>query len=435
MTQRLPSAHSKQVAESVAPNNQAMQKHPHGFRKKLRLFIPVGVLLVAAGLGLRYRLTRPDDSAIALSGRIESYESDLGAKVGGRVASIAVREGDLVSQGQVIATLDDSETSARLAAAKARVSAAQQQIIQAALQIEVMASQLQEAQLTLQQSQGDTAGRVSQGEASVAAAQAQLAAARAQVQQAESALTLARADRDRFSTLVAQGAIAQQQFDQVQTQFETAQDTLIARQAAVRAAQQQVNAAQGALTQTQTSQLNPEIRTAQVARIQKQQAQAQAQRAAAQAELERAQADQSEIEARLNDLAIKSPIDGVVLTRTVEPGEVISTGTTVLTVVNLEEVYLRGYIPEGQVGAVRVGQAAQVFLDSAPDQPLPATVTAIDTEASFTPENIYFEDDRVTQVFGLKLTIDNPQGFAKPGMPADGEILLEVPLETREAEE
>ena len=66
-----------------------------------------------------------------------------------------------------------------------------------------------------------------------------------------------------------------------------------------------------------------------------------------------------------------------------------------------------------------------MFLDSAPEQPLAATVTAIDTEASFTPENIYFEDDRVTQVFGLKLEIDNPGGFAKPGMPADGEILLE----------
>jgi HlyD family secretion protein len=93
--------------------------------------------------------------------------------------------------------------------------------------------------------------------------------------------------------------------------------------------------------------------------------------------------------------------------------------------VNLEEVYLRGYIPEGEVGDVRVGQPAQVFLDSAPNEPLEATVSAVDTEASFTPENIYFRDDRVTQVFGLKLSIENPGGFAKPGMPADGEILLD----------
>ncbi|WP_240518731.1 HlyD family efflux transporter periplasmic adaptor subunit [Leptolyngbya sp. BC1307] len=337
-----------------------------------------------------------------------------------------MREGDRVKQGQVVAQLDDQELRAQLEAAKAKVNAAQQQVTQAGLQIEVVESQVQEAQLTLEQSQGDTTGRVSQAEATVATGQAQLSSAQAQAQQAQSALALARTDRDRFSTLVSQGAVSQQQFDQAQTQFETAQDTLTAQQAAVAAARQQVAANQGALTQTQTSQLNPDIRAAQVTRTQKQQAQAQAQLAAAQAELAQAKAAQAEIESRLSALAITSPINGVVLTRTVEPGEVISPGTTVLTVVNLEEVYLRGYIPEGEVGEVRVGQAAQVFLDSAPEQPLAATVTAIDTEASFTPENIYFEEDRVTQVFGLKLEIDNPSGFAKPGMPADGKILLEA---------
>ncbi len=423
MTQLAPTHPSPKPTNKQTPAQSGKQG---GLKKRLPLLIPLGLLIVAAGFGIRYWLTRPDDSAIELSGRLESYESDLGAKVGGKVKSVAVREGDRVKQGQVVAQLDDQELRAQLEAAKAKVNAVQQQVTQAGLQIEVVESQVQEAQLTLEQSQGDTTGRVSQAEATVATAQAQLSSAQAQVQQAQSALALARIDRDRFSTLVSQGAVSQQQFDQAQTQFETAQDTLTAQQSAVVAARQQVAANQGALTQTQTSQLNPDIRAAQVTRTQKQQAQAQAQLAAAQAELAQAKAAQAEIESRLSDLAITSPINGVVLTRTVEPGEVISPGTTVLTVVNLEEVYLRGYIPEGEVGEVRVGQAAQVFLDSAPEQPLAATVTAIDTEASFTPENIYFEDDRVTQVFGLKLEIDNPSGFAKPGMPADGKILLEV---------
>ncbi len=426
MTQLVPThPDSKQAEPPSGQKTGQKAEEKGGLKKKLRLLIPLGLLVVAAGFGLYYWLSRPDDDAIALSGRIESYESDLGAKVGGKIESIAVREGDLVKQGQVVARLEDQELKAQLEAAKAQVNAAQQQVTQAGLQVDVVESQVQEARLTLEQSQGDTAGRVSQAEATVATAQAQLSSAQAQAQEAQSALELASADRDRFSTLVSQGAISQQQFDQVQTQFKTAQDTLSARQAAVAAARQQVAAAQGALTQSETSQLNPDIRATQVNRTQKQQAQAQAQLAAAQADLEQAQAAQTEIAARLSDLEIKSPIDGVVLTRTVEPGEVISPGTTILTVVNLEDVYLRGYIPEGEVGDVRVGQAAQVFLDSAPEQPLAATVTAIDTEASFTPENIYFQDDRVTQVFGLKLEIDNPNGFAKPGMPADGEILLD----------
>jgi HlyD family secretion protein len=395
-----------------------------GLSKKLRILIPLGLVLIATGVGVRYWLTRPDHSALHLSGRIEGYETDLGVKVGGRIESVAVREGDRVTQGQVIARLDDAELQAQLDSAKARVVAAQQQVNQAQLQVTVIDSQVQEAQLALQQSQGDAAGRVSQSEASVAAAQAQLIVAQAQVQQAESALALARTDRDRFAALVSQGAVSQQQFDQIQTTFEAAQDTLAARRASVVAAQQQVSAAQGARTQAQTSQINPDIRTAQVTRTQLQREQALAQLAAAQAQLEQAQAAQAEIAARIDNLAIKSPIDGVVVTRMVEPGEVIATGTPVLTVINLNQVYLRGYIPEGEMGNVRVGQSAQVFLDSAPETPLAARVAAVDTEASFTPENIYFPEDRVTQVFGLKLTIDNPDGFAKPGMPADGRILL-----------
>ncbi|MGG6241122.1 HlyD family secretion protein [Nodosilinea sp. AN01ver1] len=416
-----------QVAPAEATPQQPAQKaQSKGLKSKLKVIIPLVLLVAAAGVGLRYWLTRPDEDAIALSGRIEGYETDLGAKAGGRIAEVTVREGDRVEAGQVVARLDDAELQAQLEAAQARVTAAQQQVNQAQLQVAVVESQIDETQLTRQQAQGDAAGRVNQSEASVAAARAQLAEAQARAQEAQSALELARSDRDRFATLAAQGAIAQQQFEQAQTQFATAQETLAARQSAVAAARQQVSAAQGALTQAQTSELNPDIRTAQLNRLQTQQEQAQAQLAATQAELKQAQAAQAEIAARLDDLEITSPIDGVVLSRTVEPGEVIANGTTVLTVVNLSDLYLRGYIPEGQVGAVRVGQPAQVFLDSAPDQPLEATVTAIDTQASFTPENIYFKDDRVTQVFGLKLGLENPEGFAKPGMPADGEILLDV---------
>lgn len=421
MTPALPIPPDGEAFDDSAANSQTKKS----IKPKLKILIPLAVLLVAGGFGLRYWLTRPDDSVIALSGRIESYESDLGAKVGGKVKSVAVREGDRVTKNQVVAVLEDAELQAQLAAAKAKVSAAEQQITQADLQVDVVDSQVEEARLTLEQSQGNTLGQVSQSEAAVAAARAQLASAQAQVEEARSTLELASSDRDRFATLVAQGAVSQQQFDQTQNKFETTQNTLTARQAAVDAAVQQVSAAQGALTQAQTSEINPGIRTAQVTRTRKQRSQAESQLGAARAALKSAEAEQAQIEAMIADLSITSPIDGVVLARTVEPGEVISPGTTVLSVVNLSDVYLRGYIPERQVGAISIGQDAQVFLDSAPETALAARVTAIDTAASFTPENIYFQDDRVTQVFGLKLAVENPDGFAKPGMPADGQILLE----------
>jgi HlyD family secretion protein len=103
----------------------------------------------------------------------------------------------------------------------------------------------------------------------------------------------------------------------------------------------------------------------------------------------------------------------------------VAAGTPIVTLVDLTQVYLRGFIPEGQIGRVKLGQPARVYLDSAPNTPIEAVVSRIDPQASFTPENTYFREDRVKQVVGVKLGLRGAVGFAKPGMPADGEILVE----------
>ncbi|GAC1463518.1 MAG: HlyD family efflux transporter periplasmic adaptor subunit [Chamaesiphon sp.] len=415
MTQSL-----SQPKEPVLSSEQS-QLEP---KPKFRLLILVGLLAIGIGFSVWYVLSRPKSGALQLSGRIEGYPTDVGAKVGGRIEFVGVREGDLVRKGDVIVRLDDAEIRARLQGATARFIAAQQQERQARLQIDVVESQIQEAQLNLQQSAGDAKGRIFQAQSTVATAEAQLSQAEAQVNQAKAELKLASHNRDRFFQLVKEGAIAQQQFDQAQTTFETARATLDNREAAVLAARRQVNAAQGAFVQAQTTGFNPGIRNAQLEALHRQLKVANSQIASASAEVTNAQAARLEIASQLSDLKVVSSIDGVVITRSVEPGQVVTTGKTLLTLINPSTVYLRGYIPEGEIGKVRVGQKAKVFLDSAPDRAMSAQVAAIDTQASFTPENIYFREDRVKQVFGVKLNINNPAGFAKPGMPADGEILL-----------
>lgn len=404
---------------------QPDQPQPEKPKRKIKplLLIPLLLGLIAGGVGIWYGWFRPQPEGLELSGRIEGYETDIGARVAGRVESVAVREGERVRKGQVIVQLDDAQVQAQLQGAIARIKAAEQQVEQANLQIGVINSQIQEAQLNYQQSQGSAEGQISQSQAQVATAQAQLSQAQAQVKQAQAELNLAKVNRDRYAQLVKQGAVARQQFDQAQTSYETALSTLNARKSALTAAQKQVNAAQGQLTQAQTTSLNPEIRNTQLDALRKQLAQQQSQLKVAQAEVASAQAAQQEIQAQMGYLKVVSPIDGVVTTRSVEPGEVVTNGRILLSVINLGEVYLRGFIPEGEIGQVRVGQPARVYLDSAPDQGLAAQVAQVDPQASFTPENIYFRQDRVQQVFGVKLRIDSPAGFAKPGMPADGEIL------------
>jgi HlyD family secretion protein len=393
-------------------------------KKKSRLLIPVLLLVASASSVYWYFSLQRVQKVIGVSGRIEGYETNVGAKVTGRVNFVAVREGDSIRKGQLIVQLDDAEIQAQLRGAAARLSVAQQQEMQARLQIDVIKSQIQEAKLTLEQSRGDTKGRIFQSQSTVAAAEAQLSLSQAQAQQAIAELNLARINRDRFSFLVKEGAIAKQQFDQSQTNWESNLATVRARQAAVDAARKQVKAALGGLTQAETTGFNPEIRITQVVGFQKQLLQAMSQLAATQAEIKNAQASQQQISAQIEYLKITSPIDGVVTARTIEPGTVVTTGKTLLTLLDQNTVYLRGYIPEKEIGKVKVGQKANIFLDSNPNKSLTAHVASIDPQASFTPENIYFHEDRIKQVFGVKLTIDNPAGFAKPGMPADAEITL-----------
>ena len=147
--------------------------------------------------------------------------------------------------------------------------------------------------------------------------------------------------------------------------------------------------------------------------------------ASATADVEADRAALRKIEADLNDLTITAPIAGTILTRSAEPGRVIQPGQTILTMVDLTKLYLRGFVPEGAIGKVKVGQQAQVYLDSNPTQAIPADVIRVDPQAMFTPENTYFKDDRVKQVLGLKLGLRGGYGFAKPGMPADGRIQVE----------
>jgi len=185
-----------------------------------------------------------------------------------------------------------------------------------------------------------------------------------------------------------------------------------------------VEAARGALNIAKANLANPGIRNAQASAIRKQLLQQQATIANARADAARSQAQLAEAESNRSDLIVRAPFDGTIVTRSAEPGEYLQAGTAIVTLLDLTKVYLRGYIPEGQIGKVKIGQPARIYLDSNSKKAIEAEVSRIDPDATFTPENTYFRDDRVKQVVGVKLRLKGAFGFAKPGMPADGEVLV-----------
>jgi HlyD family secretion protein len=391
---------------------------------KIIRLLPILLLILGVGwLVKTYILSSKANQPLELSGRIEGYETDIGAKVGGRVDYIKVREGDQIKKGELLAQLEDTQIKAQLEGAKAQIDSYKQKENQALWQIDVINRQIEQEQLSKKQSVDDSLGRVNQAASSVTAAQSQLSVAKAQQAQSQSALKLAKADLDRYSTLIKEQVITRQQYEQALNRWENSQAEVNSRLAAVEAARKQINVAQGSLVQARSSRFNPDISQARLLSLQTQLKQTQSQLNGAKAELENAKANQKQIQVQQKDLKIYSPLDGVVITRNAEPGQVVAVGKTILSAVNLEDLYMRGFIAEGQIGRVKVGQKAEVYLDSDPKHPLKAKVTEVDSKASFTPENIYFKEDRVKQVFGVKLGLLEGGGYAKPGMPADAKIL------------
>jgi HlyD family secretion protein len=371
------------------------------------------VILAAIGYGVWKKFLQPapvPEGVVQLSGRIEGDDSAIAPKVAGRIAEIRFREGDMVKAGDVIAVLDDLQTKSREDQARSSVSEGEARVTLAERQIAVLQEQLRENELQMEQSKVDADGRVRQAEADVATAQAELA-------QQEASLKIAAFDRTAYTKLAKDGAVPERQGQQ-------ATSTAEAQEAMVAAARRKVEAAIGSLNVAKASLANPGIREAASAAIRKQIVQQEAEIASARDDAQRIRHQLSEAQENRSDLIVVAPFDGTIATRTAEPGEVVQAGTPIVTMLDMTKVYLRGFIPEGDIGKVKLGQAARVYLDSAPTRPLEAFVSRIDPQATFTPENTYFRDDRVKQVVGVKMQLKTGIGFAKPGMPADGEILV-----------
>jgi len=139
----------------------------------------------------------------------------------------------------------------------------------------------------------------------------------------------------------------------------------------------------------------------------------------AQKAIDQAQAALNLIDVQLGKLVITAPVDGVVLARNIEPGEVVLSGATALTLGQLDHLTITVYIPENRYGEVILGDKATVGVDSFPTQVFFATVTRIADQAEFTPRNVQTAEGRQTTVFAVELSVQNAVGLLKPGMPAD----------------
>ncbi len=125
------------------------------------------------------------------------------------------------------------------------------------------------------------------------------------------------------------------------------------------------------------------------------------------------------LQSQIKDAFITSPIQGTVTTKTVEEGEFVTPGMTIAVIANLDIVYLTIFVSEAQIGKIKLGQDAQISVDSFPGRTFSGKVIYISPQAEFTPKNIQTKEERLKLVYGIKIEIKNADGSLKPGMPAD----------------
>jgi HlyD family secretion protein len=369
----------------------------------------LAICLLAAGGCQRGNADEPAGS-LFVSGRIDGDTVDISFQRAGQITDIHVREGDTVTAGQVLAVISSPQDLARRDAQRSRILSDQRRKDGLQHQLATYAERVRQAQIYEDQAQADAPSQVKQAEANLAVSQADLVKWEAEIRQTQ-------ADAARYAPLVKSGALAAQIEEQNDTRMKIAL-------ASADVTRKQVAVAEADIVRAKAQLQNIPLKESDRMTLERQVDELKSTIASAQADVETDQAELRRIEADLADLKVTAPIAGTILTRTAEPGRVVAPGQTILTMVDMSKLYLRGFVPEGNVGKVKVGQPAQVYLDSNPKEPIGATVIRVDPEAMFTPENTYFKDDRVKQVMGVKLGLNGATGFAKPGMPADGTISI-----------
>ena len=387
--------------------------------KKIIFIVVLIAVLGAAGMLAYHSLHQDPTNRIVVSGNIELAQVDIAFKTSGRLIERTVNEGDAVQKGMVIARLDREQLLHQRDTATAALATAQAQYAESesALkwQRETMAAdlQLRNADLSAAQSQllqlknGARPQEVQQSQAAVAAAQSQYDGAKK--------------DWDRAQTLYKNDDISTSQFDQFRTRFESADANLkqVKEQANLVQAGPRAETIAGASAQVERARAS--LRVGQANEIETKRREQDI--VARQGDIERAKSQIALIDSQLADTIAVSPINGVVLVKAADVGEILAPGTSVVTVGDIDHPWLRAYIREQDLGRVKLGDKVKVTTDSFRDKVYDGKVSFISSDAEFTPKQIQTSEERVKLVYRIKIDVDNSRHELKSNMPADAEIL------------
>ncbi|MGD9093548.1 MAG: efflux RND transporter periplasmic adaptor subunit [Anaerolineales bacterium] len=437
-----------------------------------RKILPVFVLILVAGALWWYfseESARAETASLVASGTIEANQVAIASEIGGNVADVLANKGELVESGQNLIRLDDAIWQAQLIQAQAALAQAQanydmvaaglppqqREVAVAAAELELLGAQqtLDDLYDGMDLMTANAAKEVADArdlvrdaeriyealtsaasENDIEIAEASLALVEAAQKRAEKALKRLSNKSETHPKRAAARllvALLEKQHDLAVRRLnyleEGADEITVAQaeanlelaRANLEDAERKYDEVKDGIDPDTLALAQARLATAEANLVAAQAGPTPEQLAVAQSQIDLAQAAVDVLQVQMDKLVITSPIDGIVLSRSTEPGEVAAPGSPLITLARLEDLTITVYIAEDRYGTISIGQTARVEVDSFPGEVFEARVIRIADEAEFTPRNVQTEEGRRNTVFALELAVENPEGKLKPGMPAD----------------
>ena len=352
------------------------------FKKILPVFILF--LVVVAGYFIYKKLNpkKVPSYLVEAVGRIDADVVNLNTKYPSRVVKLNVNTGDNVKKGEVIAVLDSKEFKEKLKALNSQIKA-------------------KEYELSLLKSKTDIS--IKKAKLNVKIKHNELNSLNAQINSLKSVIAQDKKDEKRIASLVKRNLAKHHALEMAMLKTKTDMEKLNALLAKRKALLNAIEIAKHDLSLALDSKLNIDSLKSVINAL---------------------TAQRDEIKTMINELTLKSPVDGFIDTKIAQKGEVVGAGMPVVSIIDKSSFYLKIYVDEITNGKIKIGDKAEIFLDSFPNKPIKAVVSKIAKRAEFTPKEVAVRSDRITRVYEVHLKPTEKCEYLKLGLPATGVVLI-----------
>ncbi len=367
--------------------------------KQYRLGLAILALVIVASVLIINKLSAP---TLALnlvqgSGRMDGDLINLNAKYAGRIATLDIQEGQKVALGQHIAVLASDEYEAQKAQIQAQIHAKGQELSAKEIELEIASKTIPEI--------------LSKAKDNLSIKQHQRAELDKNIASQTSILAQDNRDLERMKNLFEQNLIEKRQVETATLKHQTSGDVLAGLNQKREQLSLAINVANSELIEATAHQKTLHVMSQGLEAIR--------------SSLKALEASKTQIEAVLNEMTLRSSINGVVVEKIANQGEVIGAGSVVATLLDPNSLYLKIFVDTKQNGNLQVGNDAVIFLDGKPNEPIPAKVVRIEQKAEFTPKEVSVPSDRIQRVFALHVKPLSPQLTLKLGIPAVGVVSMD----------